>query len=142
MRHRDSPLLDTHNFDVAKRELDAVVEAHPEWDWPDETPYLANPYETHWAVGWVEWLGVYKDSPKELVEKAQEIVDRLDRYPILNEMEFCDLEYTKSQDTWSHLPLKERIKLCKESGGSIFSARRSYIPDWDEGRIFDYCRPD
>ena len=87
-RHRDSALLDSHNFDVIQERLEAIEKKYSEWDNPPtdyDIAMLVNPNENHWAVGWIEWIGIHKDAPPELIEAADSLLAKLEDYPILNE---------------------------------------------------------
>ena len=51
--------------------------------------------ENHWAVGWVEWLAIRADD-KPALDEAESIGDDLDRYPILDEDAWSELEFEEN----------------------------------------------
>ena len=55
--------------------------------------------ESHWAVGWVEWIAIEQDDAAAL-RKADEIVARLEDYPVINENHFSELETEEANDVW------------------------------------------
>ena len=52
----------------------------------------------HWACGRWEALCIHKGSDKE--STAQEIVDALESYPVLNEEHFSEMEMEEANRTW------------------------------------------
>jgi hypothetical protein len=144
--HRDSPLLDVHNFGEVKTALEAKIAeigaTHVNEGQDNEQPFLINPYESHWAVSHIEWLGLHKDSPESLLQLADELLDKLADYPILNEESFSEKEWDAANETWASLPLQERVELCQKYHICIFAARHDCIPQADTGGIFEYCRPE
>ena len=79
-RHRDSGLLGEANFQAALKMLGG------------ESKSVIVARSSHWAAGWVEVLLVHKDDEKK-VEKAQEIADALEDYPVLDDELYSRLEY-------------------------------------------------
>lgn len=79
--HRDSDILDVSNYRCIAKELD--------------NNGFSESYEfaraSHWAVGWVETIviPVYETKALELV---QNMYDRLNNYPILDEFDYYELE--------------------------------------------------
>lgn len=123
-QHRDSDRVTRSNFAVAKAELEAIEDKYPEWNKADdEGRMLVNPYEGHWAVGHVEWLGIHKDSPEELIEAADNILDRIENYPILDESHYSDLEWNEANDYWESESVSSRIQWLKNAGIPCFAAR-------------------
>jgi|SRR5208283_5339985 len=131
-QHRDSDVVTRSNFRVAKAELEAIEAKYPEWDNPTDhdTAMLVNPYESHWAVGHVEWLGVHKDSPPELIMAADDLLAQIERYPALSGEDWTELEYTETMEYWDSLSLSSKVDYCRDCDVSIFAARRnSGLPD-------------
>lgn len=95
--------------------------------------------EGHWAVGWVEWIAIHKSDSRAL-EVADKIQDRLEGYPVVNEDHWSELETEEAEAYWESLPLSDRVELCQEAGVSIFQARHPYIPQDDNGYIFERLR--
>lgn len=152
-QHRDSDKITRSNFAVVKTHLETIEktltieqrspkcsDCHGKGHWDgtrceecagDGTvPVLVNPYEGHWAVGHIEWLGLHKDSPEELLDAAEEMLASIEDYPILNEPHYSELEYTEAMDYWNSLSLSSKVDYCRDCDVSIFAARRSYdLPD-------------
>lgn len=81
-RHRDSDELAESNFDVALDHLGG-----------EDGEKVVVVRENHWAVGWVEWIGIHQTA-KELVEKANEMLDYIvECYPVLDEQHYSQLQY-------------------------------------------------
>ena len=92
--------------------------------------------EKHWAVGWVEWIAIH-EADAEAILKADEMLCALSDYPVLNESHFGELEYSEAENHWQQMPIKYRVELCQDAGISIFSARHDYIPQQDNGFIYE-----
>ena len=123
--HRDGDDLEESNFQSALGMLGGE----------SETVIVAR--ASHWAVGWVELLLVH-ESDTDAIETAQDILNRLEDYPVLDEEDYSQRESDHALEVWaSCYSLKERIALCVECGLSIFAARHTdYLPDTD-GRLQD-----
>ena len=78
--------------------------------------------ERHWAVGWIEWIAIHESATKAL-RIADEIMHKLDGYPVVNEDHWSELEWSETLDYWDSLSLNERIQYCRECCVSIFAAR-------------------
>lgn len=124
-RHRDSDAVDRSNFAVALRELGGE----------SETVQVIR--EGHWAVGWVEWIGI-EETDADSLAKADAMMERIGEYPLLDEMHYSELQWTEAGDYWASLRVFERLELCQRFGLSIFAARHDYIPQDDNGSLFDY----
>lgn len=123
-QHRDSDSLSRSNFTCAHKILKDIVNAHPDWDWPNDAPLLVNPYESHWAVGHIEWLGIHKHAPQELIDAADKILADIDDYPCLNETHWSDLQFNEANDYWDSLPIQCRLKdFIQPAGIRCFAAR-------------------
>jgi hypothetical protein len=122
-RHRDSNLLTNINFDVA---LEAV-------GGESETVQVVR--ESHWAVGWVEWIAIHETDTKAL-QKADEIMAAYYEYPCLNEERLSEAEFEEAHKYWDRMPLQDRIEECREAGVSIFAARHDEL----QGELFDNIR--
>ncbi len=74
--------------------------------------------ESHWAVGWVEWIALEADGTPES-DKALEIADqakaRIEDYPVLDESDFSEREQAAADETWKNCyDEKERIKYIRQ----------------------------
>jgi hypothetical protein len=64
--------------------------------------------------------------------------ERLEDYPILDEMDWSEREWDAACEVWEHAGLRERIECCSRAGISIFAARRDELPQDDNGSLRDY----
>jgi hypothetical protein len=90
-RSRDSDCLEQCNFDVALEQLggeDSVNE------------YVILTRASHWAVGWVETLMVAMDAPESILSKANEILEGLESYPVLDDDSFSEAEEAERDQIW------------------------------------------
>lgn len=126
-RSRDSDYLEESNFVTALKAIGG------------ESETVTVVRESHWAVGWVEWIAIHQDDEAAL-RTADELRERYNDYPVLDENDFSEREWEGAQSCWTNLPLRERVDLCRDEGLSIFAARHDWIPEGDSGRIFEYCR--
>lgn len=55
--------------------------------------------ESHWAVGWVEWIGIHESDAKALAS-ADEIAGRLEDYPIVDEDALSEAEMEEANLVW------------------------------------------
>jgi hypothetical protein len=121
---RDSDALTRSNFEYGLESLGGE----------SETVQIVR--ERHWAVGWVEWIAIH-ESDTESLQRADEMLCALSDYPVLNESHFSELEYSEAENQWQQMPIKWRVELCQQAGISVFSARHDYIPQCDNGYIYE-----
>ena len=126
-QHRDSDSLTRSNFQVALKMLGG------------ESEQVGVIRSTHWAVGWVEAIMVHESASKELLETAQEILESLEQYPVLDDDHWGQLEHDELYDYWENASLRERIGHCKHANVSIFAARHDDAP-WRYDYLYDYLR--
>jgi hypothetical protein len=88
-RNRDSDILTNTNWDVAIERLGGV---------DNENVYIES--MGHWLCGWVEYLCVSENAPKELIDEAQEIEDSLESYPVLDDERLSEAEQTEADRLW------------------------------------------
>lgn len=127
-QNRDSDALERSNFTCALASVQRCSTA---------TVHRLRPAtvrENHFAVGWVEWIGIHSTDEGALAE-AERLADKLDGYPVVNEDHLSTLEYNEAMEFWDAAPLHERMAFCLAVGVSIFAARRS-----PEGRVYDYVQ--
>jgi hypothetical protein len=86
-QNRDSDTLSRSNFAAA---LDAIG---------GESETVEVIRENHWAVGWVEWIGIHQDDA-EALRKADGIAASLEDYPIVDEEHFSGLEEEEASEIW------------------------------------------
>jgi hypothetical protein len=90
-------------------------------------------------VGWVEWIAIH-ESDSQALEKANEIMRRLDGYPVVNEDHWSELEWNEACEYWERLSVRDRAEYCQRAGLSIFAARRDYMPSDDSGMLMELLR--
>lgn len=100
-RHRDSSELAESNFRSAMKRLESL----PEFDGESRLEVR----ESHWAVGWVEWIAIHADDT-EALKAADEMAASLEDYPVLDDEDFSSLEQENAEQVWRdcYSP-KERI---------------------------------
>lgn len=125
-RHRDSDILTESNFECGLAALGG------------ESDTVQIVRESHWAVGWVEWIAIHESDTKAL-EIADDIMCALSDYPVVNEDDWSEREWNAAQDYWESLDISERVDLCRGAGLSIFAARSDSIPQGDNGYIYESC---
>ena len=121
---RDSSSLDRSNFTCALELLGGE----------SETVRVIR--ESHWACGWVEWIGIHETDGAAL-QKADQIAKRLDGYPVVNEDHWSELEYTEAAEFWRGLGVRGRLEMLDQTEISIFAARRAELPEDPTGRLFE-----
>lgn len=113
-RNRDSDCLAESNFHSALKALGGeseTVQVHR---------------FGHWACGWFEIIVVAPDTPA--AEKAEEIVDALEDYPIVSEADFSEREWEAKAAYWRACQIAERVELCQKARVCVFAARRDEMP--------------
>ena len=72
--------------------------------------------ESHWAVGWVEWIAIH-ESDFDALRAADGMQERLEDYPILDESDFSEREDEECSRVWSDCYReRDRIKYLRERG--------------------------
>lgn len=99
---RDSDCLEESNFACMLKALGG------------ETDTVIVVRESHWAVGWVEWIAIHQSDTRALQE-ADRLKACLADYPILNEEDFSEREMEAANVVWRDCySAKERIKYIRE----------------------------
>jgi hypothetical protein len=94
---RDSDVLERANF---KSMIDALDEAEVEYEVP---------HESHWAVGWVEWIAI-PDTEVKGLKIADDLIGKLNDYPILDEELYSQMEDEECRETWKWMSEKDRLE--------------------------------
>lgn len=115
-RTRDSDALSRSNFQSALRLLGG-----------ENDPGVLVVRESHWAVGWVEWIAIH-ESWDETLEKANTIADKLEDYPVVDENDWSEMEFEEACESWEGMSVRERVEMLQEYGLCIFAARRAELP--------------
>jgi hypothetical protein len=110
-KSRDSDLLTQSNFD-------AILKEHG-----DKEGVEVN-RASHWAVGWVEFIMVRKDAPRDVIEALDNDICYLEDYPVLDENDFSSREF---EETIENIKSQAKVSLTDEEAGEVF--RR--LPDDD-----------
>jgi len=67
----------------------------------------------HWACGWWEALAVKDNTPQAKI--AEEIEEKIESYPVLDEEDFSRREDEAAQDVWRDYRVKDRVKYIREN---------------------------
>lgn len=102
-RSRDSDDLEESNFYTALAAIGGE----------SETVHVVR--ESHWAVGWVEWIAIHQDDAKAL-EIADGLRERVEDYPVLDENDWSEREQESADTVWRdcYSPA-ERIRYIREN---------------------------
>jgi hypothetical protein len=135
-QHRDSDALERTNFQAAWAALKNDREINLGTAGPDNgDPTVQIVGESHWAVGWIEWIAIH-ESDTEALRIAQELCDRANDYPVLDEDLFSRIEDEDCEATWrSCFSERERIAYFREhsyTATSFAALLRAVRGDWYE----------
>lgn len=86
---RDSGALERSNFACMLAALGA------------ESETVTVVRESHWAVGWVEWIAIDQDDDRAL-EIADKVQGRLADYPVVDENHWSRLEDEEATEIWAN----------------------------------------
>lgn len=103
---RDSDCLEESNFASMLKKLGG------------ESDIVTVVRESHWLVGWVEWIAIEADGTEES-DKALRIADeckvRLKDYPVLDDDDLSEREMEAANQTWKDsYSWPERIKYIRQ----------------------------
>lgn len=126
-QHRDSDSVARSNFAVGLRELGGE----------SETVIVVR--ERHWAVGWVEWIGIHESDEARVIE-ADEMLCALSDYPVLSDDHLSELEWNEAADYWERMSVRDRMDYCQRADISCFAARRDYLPEDQTGHLLELLR--
>jgi len=99
---RDSDELEQSNFAIMLRDLGG------------ESDTVIVVRESHWAVGWIEWIAIH-ESNEAALKIADDNMERLEQYPVLSEEDWSAREDESAQQLWSECySVKERIQYIRE----------------------------
>jgi len=90
---RDSDDLEASNFAVVQRELAKL----PKWEGEAESRFVVR--ESHWAVGWVEWIAIHETDFAAL-ELCDELKKASEDYPPLDEQDWSEREQESANTVW------------------------------------------
>jgi len=122
-QNRDSSTLENSNFECG---LDLI-------GGESETVMIVR--ESHWAVGWVEWIAIH-ESDHAALSKADEILCALSDYPVVDDRHYSQMEWDEIAEYWEREPIKWRAELCRDAEYTIMGARHDFPPE----PVFDHIR--
>jgi hypothetical protein len=120
---RDSSLLEASNFAAMLAALGGE----------SETVIIVR--ESHWAVGWVEWIAIHATDEARL-QIADSQMARLEDYPALDEDDWSNREHEARADYWDSLTPREKVQMAMEQRARCHWL--SDVPVWRYGRL-DFC---
>jgi len=137
-QHRDSDVVTRSNFQVGLAALGAL----PEWT-DEENDSRIVVRESHWAVGWVEWIAIHENDA-EAIAAADDMLERLSNYPALDDDHWTQLEYDEAAEWWVRMSVRDRLDAIARSrcDCSPFAARHDYLPSDDNGALLQYLSRD
>lgn len=113
---RDSKPLERANFDAGLKALGGEL-SDPERNDPEDDGaalrLVAIIRESHWAVGWVEWIAIHKSAIDKL-KIADRIKGKLEDYPVIDDELFSEYEEKEAAETWQCYSVKGRIEYIRE----------------------------
>lgn len=123
-QHRDSDTITRTNWAAF---IDALG---------GESDTVAIERSSHWAVGWVEYLVINPDDT-EKVKIAEELRERIETYPVLDEFALSALEHEEYQDSWRDYGASDFVRsLVKEFG--LSDAARELLDDCDGDALQEF----
>lgn len=96
-RNRDSDTLTESNFQCGLEAIGGEVGAIETSE--GEVYPVTVVRESHWACGWVEWIAIHESNAAAL-RIADQIADKLESYPVVNEDHWSELEQTEADKVW------------------------------------------
>jgi hypothetical protein len=131
-RHRDSDCLTESNFFATLRAVGGE----------SETVRVVR--ESHWAVGWIEWIAIH-ESDAAALRAADKCLERLESYSILDEEDFSRREYESCAAVWEQCyrprDRAEHFRRHSYTGGfrELMAAVRG---DWSAAASILHCPSD
>ena len=127
-RSRDSDCLEESNFHAMLAALGG------------ESDTVRCVRESHWAVGWVEWIAIHESDEKAL-RTADGLRQKLDDYPILDESDFSEREDEECARVWSDCyTASERVRYlrdhCRIRRPDFIPERVGDVPTFHSGAGF------
>ena len=99
-QHRDSGACTRSNFTCGLAAIGGEGQ--------DETVQVVR--ESHWAVGWVEWIAIHQDN-SDALRKADEIMAGLSEYAVLDTEHLSNLECDELTEYWDQCSARDRADL-------------------------------
>jgi len=123
-RSRDSDSLEESNFQCMLKALGG------------ESDTVTVVRESHWAVGWVEWIAIQQYDETAL-KIADDIQEGLCDYPVINEEHWSELENEQAQEVWTNCYSdQERLKYIRENRSQFEFSNYADLIGCVRGRYF------
>lgn len=65
--------------------------------------------ESHWAVGWVQWIAIHESDARAL-RIADQLRERVADCPVLDEEAWSELEWTEAADYWDGMSPRTKVQ--------------------------------
>jgi hypothetical protein len=110
---RDSKPLERANFDAMLKALGGE-QTSDEVDDNHDNALVKVVRESHWAVGWVEWIAIH-ETATDALDIANRFMEKLEDYPVIDEDLWSRYEDDEAQAVWKdcYRP-KERIAYIRK----------------------------
>lgn len=106
-RSRDSDALERANFDAGLKAIGGEQSKN-------DLPLVKVVRESHWAVGWVEWIAIH-ESATEALKLADKIKTEMEDYPVVDEFLFSEYETEEADEVWREcFRPKERLEYIRK----------------------------
>lgn len=90
--------------------------------------------ESHWAVGWVEWIAIHQDDERAC-QIADDLRDHYNDYPVVDESDYSDLEWNEAADYWEGMSPRDRVAYAMQERKRYHWLAKESV--WIYGR-YDY----
>lgn len=130
---RDSSELEESNFAVLQRELAKL----PPFESPDDEAESRNVVrESHWAVGWVEWIAIH-ESDTAALKLCDDLRASANDYPVLDDDDFSNREDESARQIWKdcYRP-KERLEYIRKNRSQFYFNRFADLMGCVRGKYF------
>jgi len=114
---RDSGLLSEVNFKELEREFMAMSKPYREDHAQDDLVYTFR--ASHWGCGWGDYLMISKKAPENIIAEANESLDALAGYPVVNDNAYYEVEYDAIVEFWDNLDDDEKKEYSTLSDGTV-----------------------
>jgi hypothetical protein len=142
-QHRDSDALTRSNYTSmfkALREVEAEYAPPVDFEEQPRSSWVYDFRQSHSLVGWVETMLIRKDAPPEIIKRADEILNALEDYPVVDDDHFSNLEYEETCSLWESFSEEDRKYYLEKAGMDLVLASISTFPDDDTGRLGELLR--
>lgn len=133
-RSRESSTTEESNFQVVIRELAILPEWTPPPDekqspsdcpnlFPETPDKLVSRYivrESHFLVGWVEWIAIH-ETDDDALALCDRLIEKEENYPVLDSDHLSELESDLAYKIWKGFSNKDRIDYMRTHSFSFES---------------------